>query len=158
MSQETTILAPEQVEEIRQRAEKATPGPWETRFMYRMWHAVRTNARSLGLLLQSKDNDWADSDFTAHARTDVPALVTSHEALRAEVERLRQIARYSKEMVDYVADTLPQRNCDADEPSSFPLMRCWVSEAMVVQARDIQRAIADIKPARTPSVDTQEER
>jgi hypothetical protein len=58
-----------------------------------------------------------------------------------------QIAKHAKGLVDYVADTLPQMNCDADDPTSFPLMRCWVSDAMVTQARDVQRAIEEISSA-----------
>ena len=64
------------------------------------------------------------------------------EQVEAENARLQQTLQRAKEVVDYVADTLPMRNCDANEPSSFPVMRCWVSAAMVTHARDVQRAIA----------------
>lgn len=76
----------EQLQEIRERAEQATPGPW--RYQSWEWRIYSPPGTQLSL-------DWlasvegsaipdADGDFIAHAREDIPVLL-------AEVERLRKL-------------------------------------------------------------------
>lgn len=72
------------LEEIRARAEKATPGPWEEAY---------PNSRVIeahdGQVVVDSFNDGigagvieqVDADFIAHARTDVPKLVAALEAI-----------------------------------------------------------------------------
>jgi vacuolar-type H+-ATPase subunit I/STV1 len=107
-------------------------------------------------------HEWEESDAASSVLvpvfTEEIARITKERdearaqlaAAQRENARLREIAERSKEIVNYVADTLPMRNIDAGEPSSFPMMRCWVSESMVVAARDIQATLA---PKEAPNVD-----
>lgn len=75
------MINAEQLNTIKERAAKATPGPWRSAGLY----GVRTqNAEAFSIPLRPED-----ATFIAHAREDVPALV-------AEVERL-QISDASKE-------------------------------------------------------------
>lgn len=96
----------EQLEEIRKRAEAATPGPWEASFPTGadcQWIDVTTaygaedeligtvlprehmcNPEGVEALQKLTRQRMDDVEFIAHARTDVPALL-------AEIERLRAI-------------------------------------------------------------------
>lgn len=61
---------------------KATPGPWQARFMYRLFRSVREHAATLKLWVGgAPEQDWPDADFCAAARTRWPLYV-------AEVKRL----------------------------------------------------------------------
>lgn len=59
--------------EIEARANAATAGPWQTRFLSRMMRA----ARSVNDVMFSTEEgaDWFDSEFIAAARTDIPRLI-----------------------------------------------------------------------------------
>jgi len=77
------MLTPERLRAIKERCERATPGPW--------WWDDR------GDVYGSKDgNTWIagfrrelDAEFAAHARDDVPALVAEVERLWDENRRLK---------------------------------------------------------------------
>lgn len=75
------LLTPEE-REAWERCGKATPGPWQTRFMYRMFNSIRQHASALRLMVGLSDNDWSDADFCAHARTDLPAALRTIADLR----------------------------------------------------------------------------
>lgn len=88
----------EELQQIRERAEKATAGPWEydgsdimaPPFLDIVDHVYET----------------ADADFIAHAREDIPALM-------AEVERLRTIIDETQEyIVLHAFDTTVGRKID----------------------------------------------
>lgn len=75
------------LDEAECRAKVATPGPWRLG-TYNVWADVRIVARTDTAAPGSRrefvrDEDDANADFIAHARTDVPALI-------AEVRRLRE--------------------------------------------------------------------
>lgn len=73
------MTTPMDLEGIRERAEKASPGPWNVlacQMMYEEWNAE-------------------DGEFIAHARTDVPLLLAEVERLRAESARLTEAVRSS---------------------------------------------------------------
>jgi hypothetical protein len=94
-------LTQEQLEAIRQRAENATPGPWEVGWgdvitkhpdcqNVSQWYGGHSNAIcSLNdgeyIMNSNEDNDAA---FIANARTDIPALLDHIAELEAEVKRL----------------------------------------------------------------------
>ena len=85
----------QRLQEIKQRAEKATPGPWKvyqdaistrigTEFMHPQLNGpvpVITDAYHVGGAI-SIYIDAADAEFIAHAREDVPALVVEIERLQ----------------------------------------------------------------------------
>lgn len=101
------ILTPAQVAECRERVERATEGPWEveggggmhmdgTRDWYTIscpWNEHTKYYIGLGAL------KLPEAEFVAHARTDIPALCATVEALRVENERLRGAL---KRLVDQV--------------------------------------------------------
>lgn len=79
-------MTPEEIAEIKARAEAATPGAWSILIhepsLSRM---VVSNDRTLDIDFGYVGNRTeADAEFVAHARTDVPTLL-------AEVERLREL-------------------------------------------------------------------
>ena len=87
----------QRLQEIKERAEKATPGPWKvyqdaistsigTEFIHPQLNGpmpVITDAYHVGGAINIYIDD-ADAEFIAHARQDVPALI-------AEIERLRSV-------------------------------------------------------------------
>ena len=81
------MLTPERLREIKERCERATPGPWEVEGR---GGAHMNGARDYYIVVRGGDirnaSLWTleDAEFAAHAREDVPALV-------AEVERLWRI-------------------------------------------------------------------
>lgn len=75
------------VKAIRERAEKATPGPWTihswgeiTSFDVTQRYVAQAIAINAGYEVAK-----ANADFIAHARTDVPALIDEIERLRREL-------------------------------------------------------------------------
>ena len=76
-----------ELEAIRARVEAATPGEWftESDGIY-IYNASRSY---LVTPTGDSDQDRADADFIAHARSDVPALLELVAALSTENERLR---------------------------------------------------------------------
>lgn len=75
----------EQLDAIKERIAKATPGEWSTELCYDRLIGTYLLLTDKGeLVLSTYDNPTKqDAKFIAHARQDVPALV-------AEVERLQQ--------------------------------------------------------------------
>lgn len=73
-------LSDKQIAEIRERAEKATPGPW-----INDGNDVSDNIGRRICFIRDDD----DADFMANAREDIPALLADRDALAAEVEQLQ---------------------------------------------------------------------
>ncbi|MEG0470753.1 MAG: hypothetical protein RR588_00305 [Solibacillus sp.] len=79
----------EQLQAIKERVEKATPGPWA----FDKGKKERMDRRPAVIeVFVQEENEWfisgdisdlKDAEFIAHAREDVPALI-------AEVERLKK--------------------------------------------------------------------
>lgn len=84
------MINAEQLNAIKERAAKATPGPWRSAGLY----GVRTqNAEALSIPLRPED-----ATFIAHAREDVPALVAEVERLTTVKHRLNsEIEIYRKQ-------------------------------------------------------------
>lgn len=84
--------------ELIEKAEKldrdATPGPWQTRFLFRVLDAVRRHARRLGLLLSDEPGqDWNDAAFCAESRTLLPALAAELRKLTAALVAAEDTAK-----------------------------------------------------------------
>jgi hypothetical protein len=80
-------------EEIRQRADKATPGPWYAGHDYREGGANQILYHSgLTVCFMSHDSsglvDEFDTEFIAHARQDIPTLLDEIARLEEQVDDL----------------------------------------------------------------------
>lgn len=111
-------LSAEELAAIRQRAEKATPGPWTVSRLARGYvlvdseqytpiaTTVEYNEDGTVHMLFAGDECDANQQFIAHAREDIPRLLDALEAAYAEIERLqientalRQLEREYAELV-----------------------------------------------------------
>ena len=96
------MLTSEELKEIRERAEKATPGPWR-------WADDKLHAPQ-EVLMEALLCNWedayvdvgkADAAFIATARSDIPALLDT-------VEDLRELLQWAKNTIlVYVPGTTP---------------------------------------------------
>jgi hypothetical protein len=92
-------MTPEQLKAIRERAEAATAGPWES-----TTPAAYEGAPDAAWLKAPRGTDFytdydggirqADAAFIAHARADVPALLALVEQLQERVKELTKVAAY----------------------------------------------------------------
>jgi hypothetical protein len=71
-------MTDEELTAIRERAEKATPGPWYS------YYASRPYVMAGHTPVADVETD-ADADFIVHARTDVPVLAAEVERLKTEL-------------------------------------------------------------------------
>lgn len=80
----------EQLNAIKDRAAKATPGEWECRYLghSRPQYSVMTETEYVAHIY-----DVNDAEFIAYAREDVPALVAEVEYLRGMLRDTRKIVR-----------------------------------------------------------------
>ncbi len=122
------ILTKEQIEEIKVRADKATEGPmfagYEAGYKERntrpsedslVW-TISKDPKQAGWVNDSNCEEYGllydDANFYAHARTDVPALIESHEQLhwqvenweRKEVDRASSCWEHEKEYVQLLVE------------------------------------------------------
>jgi predicted amidohydrolase YtcJ len=65
-------MTAEQLQAIRERADKATPGPWD----------IILNGHNIKV-----ERTPANIDFIAHARTDIPALLAALDAANARADK-----------------------------------------------------------------------
>ena len=83
----TSQLQPDHEGEIREREAAATPGPWRReddrqrleRFVTNEPGTLDINMGYLG------NNNQADTEFVAHSRRDIPALLAEIDRLRAQL-------------------------------------------------------------------------
>ena len=84
-------MTPAQLEEIKARADVATPGPWTVHAPHHYTEAAihGPEGDGHGIIVSTYTgaiNPLQDVAFIAHARTDAPALL-------AEIERVRLLAK-----------------------------------------------------------------
>lgn len=137
----TDTLSPERVAEIRALAEKATPGPWQDK--YGEYKPSNECAEIIGNVdcdvyddgrprpiytevcsIAGNDDHNANAAYIAALDPQTAlALLASHEALRAEVERLRTELAFSEQtsaarnerICQLLADNLTARDTAARE-------------------------------------------
>lgn len=84
----------EDIEAIRKRCEAATPGPWS----YDFWEEYVYVSLDSGLFivadLKRASQMDRDGDFIAHARQDIPTLLSALEAARAKLADAEDHIRY----------------------------------------------------------------
>jgi hypothetical protein len=96
------------IESIKTREQAATKGPWETQSLgenyFRCFGEGMENrpAWIVPHALQLSDGEcpamlWADAEFIAHAREDIPNLLGRIEEVESENERLRaELAKHQE--------------------------------------------------------------
>lgn len=118
------------LQEIKARAEAATPGPWECRI--NVGSRFYVNAPSYGVrdfcCLSGGFERREDAELTAHARTDIPDLI-------AEVERLREKNEYLKQEIENIC--LDKEEGHADTEAENTRLRAELEAAK----RDIEIAL-----------------
>jgi hypothetical protein len=104
-------VTPAWLMEIAARAEAATPGPWCTD----AWEIYQGDEYLPGISAwigetcrgtSTPEQDRADAEFVAHARTDVPALLARVAELEAHVEALLEERHRTNEWADDAAKAL----------------------------------------------------
>lgn len=91
------------LQEIKARADAATPGPWECETHHTRWGDVHEV-----LISGSNPSTVSDCYFIAQARTDIPALVAEVERLQSESEKWRNAYIKMKEDWKHDCDLLVQ--------------------------------------------------
>lgn len=92
-----TILTEAELQQIRKRADAATPGPWfvdhrrENQHMNRLVFA--NSIQTKGVCETDKP---CDAPFIAHARQDIPRLLSHIAAMEAELTEYRETILYSE--------------------------------------------------------------
>lgn len=119
------------IAQARERAEKATPGPWvfsDSSDPRGRKGEFRSASPHNGFMLVGPWINDADAEFIAAARTDVPALCDALEAAHAEVERLRELADFARLL----------------GPARMVLDRCAEGVANPSEAADMAQRIVDL--------------
>jgi hypothetical protein len=86
-----TTLTNADLAAIRERAEAASPGPWDFSTHW-VWRTELDGRRAKSFAIVHDNPD--DARFIAHSRTDIPALLDTIENLRAENARYRETLEY----------------------------------------------------------------
>ena len=117
-------LSTDELAQMRERAENATPGPWEAR----------------GFDSRSSREERANAEFIARARTDVPRLLDALEAERAEVKQLRALDAQFPCDGGCNYNTGPEEQCTRHGRSASEL---WAAVDEIRAQRDELRAERD---------------
>ena len=114
------MMTPQRLAAIKERCERATPGPWRVvrnrhkdRFglpwgrIVAEWTTQTGGRMRRVVVVWGDDNGAADAAFIAHARTDIPDLIVEVERLQAVVDgiealvgRIEQRATLERERAD----------------------------------------------------------
>ena len=92
----------EQLNAMKERAAKVTPGPWECRYLghSRPQYSVMNETEYVAHIY-----DVNDAEFIAFAREDVPALVSEVERLQVELSNAKEcnerLCEVVKEFINY---------------------------------------------------------
>lgn len=137
-------MTPQQLTEIRQRVEAASPGPWmfnDDELIY---------GKNWGLLVGDTYNFEAlDKDFIAHARQDIPALLQYCEELEKQIsaddEKGVELIRMANKIANLETEVATRtRYCEAaDEQAKADLARIQDLEARLKVAERVLREVAD---------------
>lgn len=97
------VLTNEQLEAIRKRAEAATKGATPEWYVDEDYKDTVRCSWSGALIAHSIPTE-ADAEFIAHAREDVPALLSLVAQQQAEIERLKKTLEVAESWWDYHAE------------------------------------------------------
>lgn len=111
-----------ELELIRARTEKATPGPWQVERTEDVWSI---SAEAGDIVQTVYESDWqyeaggvqriGDAEFVAHARDDIPLLLAEVDRLQAKIadawdEGFKARDEYYPEFAASVEPTNPYRS------------------------------------------------
>lgn len=127
-----TVSLPDDLAAIEARAEAATPGPWDVELSEVVYVAPDVNPIPTWAIpaIQDLAGEMSDADahFIAHARADVPRLLSRVRAQAAEIAALREERdvrrRASAELIEAIWDIVDP---DGDGGSRPPLRRAAVA-------------------------------
>lgn len=93
----TLMLNETEMQEIEKRCEAATPGPWKT---INYWNVYTSPKDGIGVMVASTEHTGGDreeeainADFIAHARQDIPALLSTVRELQRQVKDMEEHSR-----------------------------------------------------------------
>lgn len=93
----------EKLNEIKERAEKATSGPWLALYEGTNAEIYSTKTAEDICEITAKDEYHAeDAEFISNAREDVPALVAEVERLQAQLEKCEGLLSWAHDVLDDV--------------------------------------------------------
>lgn len=102
-------MTPAELDEIRERAEKATEGPWKyEEESYKdeenRWQSATTVEDGRGDEVLHDDGylDDDDAQFIAAARTDIPKLLSHISKQDEELKRLREVEQAARRMMKHI--------------------------------------------------------
>lgn len=141
-------LDPKRRQEIRERCDKATPGPWLRRQYYRPGEVVaEILGRYHGVLLivapthgVTNDDDVHNGDFIAHARTDIPHLLARLDAVTGERDayraRVGRLERLLDEVNNSTAGVMVERDAALSRAIAAEAESRALRDAIECEARD----------------------
>lgn len=153
------LLPPERLAEIEARAEAATPAPWMRNGLTPLGFRIDGMTERVGLAFLSAPTaivpSEADTAFIEHARADIPALLASHRALAAEVQRLESALSDAldvseKKFIEFCNATVESFNRDGDGDIRLRTRVEFlqiIAECLVDCLRDLQGESEDVPPA-----------
>lgn len=77
------------IDEIRARCDAATPEPWKEEPNLGGVPCVISKKVAIACTYKESVDSWLNADFIAHARDDIPYLLSEIDRLTAELETLR---------------------------------------------------------------------
>lgn len=87
MTTKAQRLSPEELTAIRERAERATPGPWKA---LDNWRGVMYKYVAAPGGVVTDGIAHHNAEFIAHAREDIPKLLAEIERLRTALEEINR--------------------------------------------------------------------
>lgn len=113
------MLTPEQINQLPPELrklweirEKSTSGPWQTRFMYRMFKRVRESPGDL-FMDSDVEQDWPDAEFCAEAHNLIPELFSYILQVVGEKVKLREELARVYELVNHWSGTAQTAEAEA---------------------------------------------
>jgi hypothetical protein len=126
-------LTIEQLNAIRERAEKATAGPWEY-YEVNGGYTVELNDRGEAILsYYDRSEAVSNAEFIANARQDIPALLAEVDRLKKKFAEISELSEIFYE-VDYTGeDGIVYMKLRSD----FEKYRDFVREIFVLSSEEV---------------------
>lgn len=130
--------------EIRERADKATLGPWCTIPDDTISEYVGNEEHGDFIKCMYLNRD-GNAEFIAHAREDVPKLCSSLQAAAKQIERLEQVKKLEVGWVEDVADRLTEENERLQAENEQLNTRLKAAETVIAQAKVYLDMISELQ-------------